>query len=81
MLQYLLLKNKLMLDVRNSRLDPRVSKLERFEFRGSIIQEARFSERTVLYSHIAVQIFVPSISACGAVFCNCLNRRGSPNFQ
>ena len=81
MLQYLPLKNKLTLDIRNSRLDPRVSKLERFEFRGSRIQEARFSERTMLYSHIAVQIFAPSISACGAVFCNCLNHQGSPNFQ
>ena len=51
------------------------------EFRGLRIQEARFSERTMLYSHVAVQIFAPSISACGEVFCNCLNRRSSPNFQ
>ena len=32
MLQYLLLKNKLTLDVWTSRLNPRVSKLERFQF-------------------------------------------------
>ena len=82
------LKSKLTLDARNSRLDPRVSKLERFEFQDvrieswdTRIQEARFSERTKLYSHIAVQIFAPSISACDAVFCNCLNRPGSPSFQ
>ena len=81
MLQYLPLKNKLTLDVWNSRLDPRVSRLKHFEFRGSRIQEARFSERTMLYSHVAVQIFALSISACGAVFYNCLNRRGLPNFQ
>ena len=38
------------------------------EFRSSRIQKARFSERMMLYSHVAVQIFAPSISACGAVF-------------
>ena len=89
------LKSKLALKARNSRLNPRVSKLKRFEFRdvriesrvsmiedrGSRIQEARFSERTMLYSHVAVQIFAPSISACGAVFCNCLNCKGSASFQ
>ena len=40
------------------------------ECRWSRIQEARFSERTMLYSHVPVQIFTSSISACGAVFCN-----------
>ena len=94
------LKSKLTLEARNSRLDPHLSKLERFEFRyariesrdarnqvssfddrGSRIQEARFSERTMLYSHVAVQIVAQSISACSAVFCNCLNCRGSPSFQ
>jgi len=49
--------------------------------RGSRIQEARFSERTTLYSHVAVQIFTPSISACGAVFCNCLNCQGWQAFK
>ena len=41
MLQYLPLKNKLTLDVRNSRLDPRVSKLERFEFWDVRIEASR----------------------------------------
>ena len=44
-------------------------------------RETRFSERTMLYSHAAVQIFAPSISACGVVFCNCLNCQGSVSFQ
>ena len=43
MLQYLLLKNKLTLDVRNSRLNPRVSKLERFEFWDVRIEASRVS--------------------------------------
>ena len=45
----------------------------RIESRWSRIQEAKFSKRTMLYSHLAIQIFTLSISACGAVFCNCLN--------
>ena len=43
MLQYLPLKNKLTLDVQNSRLDPRVSKLERFEFWDVRIEASRVS--------------------------------------
>ena len=80
-----------MFETRDSILASRSSNASSFEMRGSRhlefrgsriqIQEARFSERTMLYSHVAVQIFPLSISACGAVFCNCLNRRGSPNFQ
>ena len=65
------LKSKLTLAARNSRLDPRVSKLQRFEFRDariesqvSMIKEAWFSERTMLYSHVAIEIFALSISAC-----------------
>ena len=27
----------------------------------------------MLYSHVDVQKFTPPMSACGAVFCNCLN--------
>ena len=69
------LKGKSTLDHRSSRLDPCVSKLEHFEFKDARIEsrEARFSERTMLYSHVAIQIFAASISAYGAVFCNCLN--------
>ena len=63
---------------RDARIKSRVSS---FDDRGSRIQEARFSERTMLYSHVAVQIVAQSIIACGAVFCNCLNCRGSPSFQ
>ena len=65
------LKSKLTLVPRNSRLDPRVLKLQCFEFRDariesqvSMIKEAWFSERTMLYSHVAVEIFALSISAC-----------------
>ena len=92
-----LLKGKLTLDHRSSRLDPRVMKLERFKFRDARIEsrdarinsrasmiedwEARFSERMMLYSHIAIHVFAPSISACGAAFCNCLNCQGSASFQ
>ena len=43
MLQYLPLKNKLTLDVRNLRLDPRVSKLKRFEFWDVRIEASRVS--------------------------------------
>ena len=51
------------------------------EFRSSRIQEAKFSERTILYSHVAAQIFALLISACSAEFFNCLNCRGSASFQ
>ena len=71
--------------LRVSRCKDRVSRHEdqvlSFNDQGWRIQEARFSERTMLYSHVAVQIFAPSISACGAVFCNCLNCQGSASFQ
>ena len=32
-----------------------------------------FSERRMSHSHVAIQKFAPMISACNAVFCNCLN--------
>ena len=65
-------------EMRRSSLETRGSSLE---FRWSRIQEARFSERTMLYSHVAIQIFVPSISACSAVFCNCWNCRVRQSFN
>ena len=43
------------------------------EKQGYYVELFLFSERTMLYSHVAVQIFIPSISAWSAVFCNCLN--------
>ena len=59
------------LEKRDSILASRSSNASSFEMRGSSfndqgsrIQEARFSKRTMLYSHIAVEIFAPSISAC-----------------
>ena len=71
--------------LRVSRCKNRVSKCEdwvlSFDDWGSRIQEDRFSKRTMLYSHVAVEIFAPSISACGAVFCNCLNCQGLASFQ
>ena len=45
----------------------------RIEKQGYNVKLFLFSKRTMLYSHIAVQLFIPSISACSAVFCNCLN--------
>ena len=73
-----LLKSKLMLETRDSIFASWSSNASSFrmlgsrclEFRSSRIQKARFSERMMLYSHVAVQIFAPSISAvrCGAVF-------------
>ena len=80
-------KSRIRVETGSSRLDAqtlRVSKckdrVSSFNDRGWRIEEARFSERTMLYSHVAVQIFTPSISACGAVFSNCLNCRGSASF-
>ena len=71
-----LLKSKLMLETRDSIFASWSSNASSFrmrgsrclEFRSSRIQRARFSERMMLYSHEAVQIFALSISACGAVF-------------
>ena len=71
-----LLKSKLMLETRDSIFASWSSNASSFrmrgsrclKFRSSRIQKARFSERMMLYSHVAVQIFAPSISACGAVF-------------
>ena len=63
------------------RVSRRKDRVSSFDDRGSRIQEARFCVRTMVYSHVAIQIFAPSISACDVVFCNCLNCRGLASFQ
>ena len=71
-----LLKSKLMLETWDSIFASWSSNASSFrmrgsrclEFRSSRIQKARFSKRMMLYSHVAVQIFAPSISTCSAVF-------------
>ena len=50
-----------------------------FKLQLSSFEEQRFhlkllfSERRMSHSHVAIQKFAPMISACSAVFCNCLN--------
>ena len=47
--------------------------VSRFERQGFYVKLFLFSKKTMLHSHVAVHKCAPSISACGALFCNCLN--------
>ena len=62
---------------------PLTSKLtvSSFGLQGIYAKLFLFSERTMLHSHEAIQKFKLMISACGAVFCNCLNYQLSASFQ
>ena len=52
-----------------SSLEFQVSTFEKQGFHLKLL----FSERRMSHSHVAIQKFAPMISACNAVFCNCLN--------
>ena len=84
--RYSTAQSKLTVLTQSSRLDPCVLKLERFEFCDARIEsqfpgfkfwEGRFlcgiNSVFLLYSPAAIQKFARMISACSAVFFNCLN--------
>ena len=63
-----------------SSLEFEASTISSFEKQGFHLK-LLFSERRMSHSHVAIQKFAPMISACGAVFCNCLNCQLRPAFN